>query len=374
MGDPLQLSHLGDTMVPNSLPPQETRTLGDPQPCSESSPSPWDPQATPSLLPSWMELQSELCLVWLVPLDSLLVTLQRILSTRQRESEARASSQSWQGQSGGCSVAPMTSNSSQTESPARSCPLAGREMTLTQPWWPHATAVIYPKPPPRDVPHTMPKSSHRCVRHPVPPQPPAQLVAAWQGSLPLQPPPSLARGWCEGLSPSAPRSWLFPPQPSPPRRDKGTQTKLQTTESCLCAPCPLRGPALSPPKVVPRDIPSRAVPKLDHSSGWWLLLHAGSWASPHPTSLLTGQQPSVTEVVAKSSGGSGKDMAKSVLLGTASPTDLHEAQTETSVSGPSDGEDLSATVFITFMGKSGGPAGRRSVISPSISAGWAPVL
>ncbi|XP_009887172.1 PREDICTED: septin-4 [Charadrius vociferus] len=81
----------------------------------------------------------------------------------------------------------------------------------------------------------------------------------------------------------------------------------------------------------------------------------GSRVSPGPTSPLGGQQPSVTEAVAKDTGGSGKDMAKPVLLGRASPTILpHEAQTESSSSSCDDGDEPSASWFIAFfMGESG---------------------
>lgn len=352
-------------MVPNPLLPQESRTPGDPQPRSGSPPSLRDPQSPRSASPSWMELRSGMCLVRPVPSGHLLVMLQRTLGAGQGESQARAGSQPRQGRSCGRSVTPVTSDSSQTEPPARSPPSPGREVAPAQPWWPHTMAVTPPKPPHGGVQHPVPKSGHRRVRHPVPRRPPTQPMAAWQGSSPLQPPPTLPDAGVRGLAPLLPAP-DSPPRPSPPRSDKGTQTKPQATESCLRTPCPPWGPALSPPEVVPRDIPGRALPKLGPCSAWWPLLQAGSQVSPCSTSPLAGQQPSATTVVAKGSDGSGKDRAEPVLLSRASPTVLlHEAQTESSGYGHDDGDESPATGFITFfVGKFGGPGGRESTASP----------
>ncbi|XP_059685477.1 uncharacterized protein LOC132319209 [Gavia stellata] len=355
-------------MVPNPLPPQESRTPGDTPPGSGNPTSPRDPQSPRSPSPSWMELLSGMCLVRPVPSGHLLVTLQRTLGAGQGESRARASSRPRQGRSGGSSVTPMTSDSSQTEPVARSLS-PGREVAPAQPRWPHTTAITHPNPPHGGVQHAMPKSGHRRVRHPAPRRPPAQPAAAWQGPSPLQPPTARPDAVMRG---SAPPLLVpdCPPRPSPPRRDKGTHTKLQATESCPQAPCSPRGPALSPPEVVPSDIPSRALPKLGPGSPWWPLLQAGSQVSPHPTSPLADQQPSAAETMAKGTSGIGKDMAEPVLLGRVSSTILHEAQTESSGSGHDDGDEPSATGFITFfMGKFGRPGGRESAASAGISAG-----
>lgn len=357
-------------MVLNPLLPRESRTPGDPQPRSGSPPSLQDPQSHHNPSPGWVELQSGMCLVRPVSSGYLLVTLQRTLSTRQGENWARADSQLRQGQSSGHSVTPVTSDLSQPEPLARPPPSPGREVTPAQSQGPHATAVIHPSPPPRTVQHPMPKSGHRRVRHPVPRWPPAQPMADWQGSSPPEPPPTQPDAGMRGLAP------ICPPKPSPPRGKKGTKSKPQATESCPCTPCPPQGPALSPTKVVPRDIPGRALSKLGSDSAWWPLLQAGSQVSPCPTSLLAGQQPSAAEVVAKGSGGSGKDMAEPVLPSRASPTILpHQAQMESSSSGHDDGDESLATRFIAFFtGKFGGLGGRERTASPTVSAGWASVL
>lgn len=341
-------------MVLNPLLPRESRTPGDPQPRSGSPPSLQDPESHHNPSPSWVELRSGMCLVRPVPSGYLLVTLQRTLSTRQGENWARADSQPRQGQSSGPSVTPVTSDLSQTEPLARPPPSPGREVTPAQSQGPHATAVTHPSPPPRGVRHPMPKSGHRRVRHPVPHRPPAQPMADLQGSSPPQRPPTQPDAGMRGLAP------ICPPKPSPPRRKKGTKTKPQATESCPCTPCPPQGPALSPTKVVPRDIPGRALSKLGSDSAWWPLLQAGSQVSPCPTSLLAGQQPSAAEVVAKGSGGSGKDTVEPVLPSRASPTILpHQAQMESSSSGHDDGDESLATRFIAFFtGKFGGLGGR----------------
>lgn len=378
MGDALWPSPLGNTMVPKSLPPRESRTLGDPQPGSKSSPSPRDPQPPRSFSPSWMELLSGSCLVQPVPSGHLLVTLQRTRDAGQGKSQARAGGQPQQVQSHGSSITPMANSSSQSEPPARSPPSPDKEVAPTQPQWPHDTAVTHPNggghPTHGGVQRPVSKSGHRRVRYPTSHWPPTQLAATWQGWLP-QPPPTRPDTSVRGSSP-----WLLAPgcplQPSPPGRDKGTQTKPQATESCSRAPRPPQGPTVSPSEVVPSDIPGRALPKLSPGSPWWPLLQAGSQVSPGPTSPLAGQQPSVTEAMAKGTGGSGKDTAEPVLLGRASPTVLpHEAQTERSSSGCNDGDEPPATWFIAFfVGKFGRWGGKETVASPGISAGWAPVM
>lgn len=63
----LQLSPLGNTRVPNPLPPWEIRTLGDTQPGSGRPLPLQDPQSLHSPSPGWMELQSRMCLVRAVP-------------------------------------------------------------------------------------------------------------------------------------------------------------------------------------------------------------------------------------------------------------------------------------------------------------------
>jgi len=250
------------------------------------------------------------------------------------ESRARASSPPRSGP-------PVTTSSSHIEP-------RGSEVALAEPRWPRTTAVTHPKLPPRGVQHPGPKSRHRRVRPPAPRQPPAHPATAWQGSSPLQPPPA------------------------PPRKDKGTQTKPQATKSCPHAPCPPRGPTLSAPEVVPRNVPSRALPELGPCSARWPLLEEGSQVSPCPTS----PQPGATKLVAEGTGGSGKDMAEPVLLRRASPTvPLHKVQAESPGSGHHGGDKPLATGFIIiFAGKLGGQDGRRGAASPSILAGWARVL
>lgn len=342
-GDPLLLSPLGNTMVPKSPPPWESRTLGDPQPGSGSPTSLQDPQLPCSSSPSCMELLSGLWLVQPVPRGHLLVALQRTLGAGQGKSQARAGSRPQQGQSVGSSVTPMTSDSSQNEPPAETRLPPGREVALTQPQWPHATAVTQPKPPHRGMQHPVSKSSHRRVRHP---------ATAWQGSWPPCPLPAQPDTGVRGSTPLLPAA-TCPLQPSPPSRDKGTQTKPQATESCPHATCTRQGPTVSPSEVVPSDVPSRALPKLSPSSARWPLLKAGSQVSTSPRSPRVGQQPSAAEVVAKGTSGSGKDTSELVLLGRASPTVLpHKAQTESSICD--DGDEPSPTGFITFfVGKFG---------------------
>ncbi|XP_040389047.1 septin-4 isoform X2 [Cygnus olor] len=445
-------------MAPNPLLPPDSDTTRDPsaavpQPGSASTPTPRVPESPRSLSPcTVMELRSGMCLVQPVTSGHLLVALQSPLGVRRVGRQARASGRpqpgSGQGQSGGHSVTPLTSNLSQAEPPAGGCPPHDTQGALARPQCRRSRAVLLREqmtqtepstevlPPPRvDVKTRLPtppapqrappaahptssspspppapcspaaitntklsrratqqprdKSSYRCVLHQASPEP-----GTTPGSSTLEPPPAQP-----GTGASAPREsrgvrrvegraeeqeeyrcalhrtakrlrrvveaevaqggyWpTTPSRPSPPMRDKGTQTKPvpvlphpteHSPEDTHAPGRDYQGPAVPLPPVLSRDVPTaRALPKPGPDSAWWPLVHPEQQVAPRPvfppmrlnaTQIGFSELGAITEVTA-GRGGSSEDVAELAPCGRAPATAIPQEVMSKSFPSGCDADD-----------------------------------
>lgn len=148
-----------------------------------------------------------------------------------------------------------------------------------------------------------------------------------------------------------------PSRPSPPMRDKGTQTKPvpvpphPTERSLKDSHAPGRdyqGPAVPLPPGLSRDVPAaRALPKPGPDSAWWPLVHPEQQVAPRPvsppmrpnaTQIGSSELCAITEVMA-GRGGSNEDVAELAPCGRAPATAVPQEVMSTSFPSGCDSDD-----------------------------------